>query len=328
MALIFRLAGEPDRDALVRFWCEHAGWDVIDRRVWEQRFVETPLGPASVVIAVRAQTEEIVGQFIFFPLKAVVEGKVLPAYRPFAPVINTGAFKEGEVNNFQDVLAGMYLHATQVLSAAGVALILMVPDPRWARIFQIFPGFQTASFPLYSRAFSGEQPVPALSAGYALEEIGRDDPGIDLLWDQARNLYPCMITRDRGTLHWKNSHRGYRYTGVTFGGRLVGLFVSLIKAAEKQWLLCDLLAADSGASLLNTLKAAIIRGYEDHLSLAAADRAGLGKIAVLATPLMRPMLEQLGFTPDNYRFTLVVHVLNDLLPEVVAPERWYISAND
>jgi len=55
----------------------------------------------------------------------------------------------------------------------------------------------------------------------------------------------------------------------------------------------------------------------------------LRKAAILVTPVFEPVLGGLGFRRDRYTFPLVVHrVSPELADEDVAPEHWYLSAND
>jgi hypothetical protein len=53
------------------------------------------------------------------------------------------------------------------------------------------------------------------------------------------------------------------------------------------------------------------------------------KAAILATLLIEKSIEQIGFKKENYKFPIVVHLLDPKLSkQQVAPERWYVSAND
>ena len=59
------------------------------------------------------------------------------------------------------------------------------------------------------------------------------------------------------------------------------------------------------------------------------EEAAIRKVAVLATPLIQQQIETLDFKKDTYQFPVVIQVLDSSLSkEQVAPERWYVSAND
>jgi hypothetical protein len=92
-------------------------------------------------------------------------------------------------------------------------------------------------------------------------------------------------------------------------------------------LVCDLLVADSGDSLRNTL---IAVANVAHSEAIIPDREKpIIKVAVLATPIMEPVVRSLGFVRDAYDFPMVVHILDPTISiDDVAPPRWYISAND
>ena len=106
----------------------------------------------------------------------------------------------------------------------------------------------------------------------------------------------------------------------------MGLVASREKG-DRQWLICDLLAADDGPALRATLAAAANVAHEESVARSGANE--LRKVAVLATSVMEPVVRSLGFMRDEYDFPLVVHVLDKSLPaDDVRPERWYVSAND
>ena len=118
----------------------------------------------------------------------------------------------------------------------------------------------------------------------------------------------------------------YTVLGVERGGELVGLVASRQKG-EHQWLICDLLAASAGDPLRATLAAAVNVAHSRALEPAAAEP--VRKAALLVTPTLEPAARDLGFAREDYDFPLVVHALDPRLPpEEVAPEHWYVSAND
>ncbi len=96
---------------------------------------------------------------------------------------------------------------------------------------------------------------------------------------------------------------------------------------DRQWLICDLLAADGGEALQATL--AVACNVADEAARAAPPEHAVNKVAILTTPLLQTACEDLGFRRDAYNFTLVVHLLDESLGKAaVDPKRWYLSAND
>lgn len=138
--------------------------------------------------------------------------------------------------------------------------------------------------------------------------------------------YNCTIRRDARSLEWKIDRGDAVMTAVERDGVLVGVVVSR-KKGDRQWIICDLLAADAGEALTMTLVAAI--NVANERALADPTPAPLRKVGVLATPLMVPTLAQLGFKRDDYDFPLAVHLLDPSISKTeVAREQWYVSADD
>jgi len=64
-------------------------------------------------------------------------------------------------------------------------------------------------------------------------------------------------------------------------------------------------------------------------SSATSPEKRMRKVCILATPLMRGALDQLGFVRDDWNFPLVVERLDDSISAAaVAPDKWYVAAND
>ncbi|HEV7903616.1 MAG TPA: hypothetical protein VGO96_07235, partial [Pyrinomonadaceae bacterium] len=97
---------------------------------------------------------------------------------------------------------------------------------------------------------------------------------------------------------------------------------------DRQWLVCDVLAADAGESMSATLSAACNVAHGKSVAAAESDEV-IHKVAILTTPVIEPIVRDLGFARDDYDFPLAVHILDEsIAPEKVAPSRWYVSAND
>jgi hypothetical protein len=314
-----------DIDALVQFWKENSGWDQIDRTEWERRFYYTPFGSASIVLAMNDQSNEIIGQFLFIPTRIYIDGREVKGFRPFAPVVKESVRSELGFMTLIEVVMKMYNHAMDEFRKEGVGLIHMLPDPRWSKAFQFLPGIQLDHFPLWSRPLPLNQ-IYDLPEGYSIRPIASTDERINALWEKSRELYGCSFLRNTTTLPWKASHGNYQLIGVFKHNDLVGFSSSIVKAHDKQWLICDLLAANADEAMEVTLKASCNLAQE---FLQSHEEVTVNKIAILATSLMQEKLEYLGFKKDEYRFPMVIQVLDDTITqEQAAPKRWYASAND
>ena len=323
------VADLPDLD---RLWREETDWgeQTQELRRW---FMQAPFGKPAVVVASDGETGKAVGQFRFMPMRVSVNGRDVSAVRPFGTIVTKDAHEAADGRGTLDnPIAVMYLRAVEEYRSRGVGLMYIVPDERWVGLFKRWASalrmfqIEYASFPLWSLPLPlAGGPLP-LGEGFTAAPLAAWDERVDRLWAAARRLHGCMAVREACVLRWRLSQAAFTVTAVERGGELVGLVASREKG-DRQWLVCDLLAADDGEALRATLAAAANAGHAETGSRAAANE--LRKVAVLATPVMEPAVRGLGFVRDEYDFPLVVHVLDESLrAEDVSPANWYVSAND
>ena len=319
MALQYRVASRADLDALAHFWNTHGGWDTLDADGWADRFMTLPNGLETRIV-VGEDGGEVVSQFLFVPTRIWADGAEVRGLRPFAPIVAPDV-RTG-LNPLQHPVVAMFRHAYAEFQDMGDSVVYMIPDPRWRRLFRPLRQFQIASFPLLSRPLPLEAPLPL--DGHAAGPLDGWGPGVDALWRASRELFGVQVVRDRETLPWKVGGGDYRLTAVERGNALVGLAASRHKG-DRQWLVCDLLAADQDA-LRATLAAAVNEG---SAAAAAAEPGAIDKVSALGAPLVEQAALALGFERERYRFHLVVARLGADGPDAVAdPERWTVSPND
>jgi len=331
MHITYRMANNDDVEAMAKFWSENSGWDVIDSNEWRRRFTNTPFGDATVAVAFDDETKKLIGQFVFIPVTVIVNGKEVKAYRPFAPILHESLqtkFGIASLLKGQHPLLKMYKKVIDALSQQHVSLIYIVPDPRWCRVLQAFPFIMTHRFPLWSL----ELPLNnlfSLPTGITIEKIKADDPEIDKLWQLANHVYSSAIVRNSKTLAWKTSHGDFKIFAVYDGQEMIGLLSFVYKIKDNQWLICDMLAKDNTGSLNIVLRAACNKIQMENNDLVNTANH-LRKIAILATPAIEEIINNLGFVKNAYHFTLAVHPLNknEIDKKEIAPSKWYISAND
>lgn len=324
MRLLYRMHTPADEPALMRLWTEHSGWDAVTAESWAHRLIQPPVGAAAIVVA-EAAPGNIVGQFAFIPALVAIDGSERSALRPFAPILAPAARNSSQgINPLRNPIVAMYFHAVRSLRSRGDALIYMVPDPRWRRLLRVFPFLQQGTFPLWSRSLPLPEPV-ALPPGCRAVDVDVRDPRVDPLWRQASRLHGCSLVRDSRVLPWKVGAGDYTLTGVERGEELVAVVASKQKG-DRQWLICDLLAAEADVAMRAALTAAVL--VADDRARGAAPGA-IVKVAVLATAVLEPHVRALGFHRDDYDFPMIVHLLDPALAKSdVAPQRWYVSAND
>jgi hypothetical protein len=314
-----------DLPALQKLWMEEAGWGKLSEEMWQRFVVEAPLGGVSGAVATDGETGKVVGQFAFVPSLVTVNGREYKAFRPGAPIVARSQ-RFLSANPLAHPAVAMYLHAVKALRARGDGFIYMVPDPRWVRLFRMFPKFQAGKFPLWRLDLPLAEVLP-MPEGYTSAPLAvLDDERIDRLWVAWSRFHNCSVVRDSRTLPWKIGGGEYVVLGVERGGELVGLVASR-KKGDRQWLVCDLLAADDADSLRATFIAVVRLANERALN--APPSQPIGKVTVLVTPVMEPVLRALGFVRDAYDFPVIVHILNSSISKQdVAPSNWYVSAND
>lgn len=324
MGLHYRLFRPDDLPAIRRLWLEDTTWGALTEAMWDRYVVNAPLDGAVFVVATD-DAGDIVGEFAFMPSQVSLGGRIVRACRPAAPIVSRRAPQPTLPNPLHHPAAAMYLTAVKELRAAGVGLLYMVPDPRWVRFLKMFPGMHAGFFPLWYRPL----PLPAalpLPAGYVAAPLAAFDARVDRLWEQAGRLHDNLVVRNAEALAWKVGHGDYDVLGVERDGELVGLVASRRKG-DRQWLVCDILAADLGDALRATL-AAVTNLAHERARTAPADQP-LIKVSLLVTPRMEPVVRELGYERHEYRFPLALQVLD---PTISAAEldlaRWYVSAND
>lgn len=326
MRVEYHFYQDADAPELERLWAEQTDWGQATLQQLNRWFARAPFGKPKIVVAVDGGSGAVVGQFRFMPTLVQVDGVEVSAVRPFGTIVSP-ELRAGvtSANPFRQPAVAMYQLAVKELRAQGVGLIHMTPDPRWVRLFRMFPFLQCGSFPLWSR------PLPldgatSMPAGYAAAPLAAWDSRVDELWRAASRLHGCSLVRNARTLEWKVGTGEYVVTAVERGGELVGLVASRRKG-DRQWLVCDLLAADGGEALRATLAAACEVAHAE--AAAAPPERTLNKVALLATPVLAVAARELGFSPDDYTFPAVVHALDaSIARDDVAPARWYVSAND
>ena len=324
MRLTYRMFEDDDFPGLQRLWEDATAWGGLTAEVWRRYSVDAPMGGLACAVAQEPATGKIVGQFAFIPSLVSVDGTVVRAFRPAAPIVGKEARWAG-LNPLRHPIAMMYATAMRALRERGDGLIYMLPDPRWLRFFRMFPRLVCGSFPLWKMPLPLARPLP-LPAGYTAAPLSALDARVDRLWEAASRVHGCSVVRSAEALGWKTGDATYDVTAIEHAGELVAVVTSRQKG-DRQWLVCDVLFADAGDPLRAALAAAC--NLADRRARAAPPEKPIIKAAALVTPAMEPAARALGMERDRYDFPLVIDVLAPSLSrEQVAPARWYVSAND
>lgn len=325
MSFDYRLCTEKDLPELRKLWEANTEWGTITDEMWQRYILDSPLGEMFMVLACDSETGEIVGEFAFTLTLLNVKGREIRAYRPGAPIVAKSARMFRSPNPLHHPVVAMYMEGVRILKERGDGLIYMVPDPRWNRFFKIFPALQCGKFPLWSLRLPLSQPFE-IDPHYEVATGCDWDENVDCLWEQWSKFHGCAVVRNARILKWRVGYGDFLLTSIRRQGELVGLVAHRAKG-DRQWLICDVLAADAGPALRNTLAAAANIAHRHAVE--APPEKPIRKVAILTTPVLTPVVQALGFERDAYDFPMVVHLLDpSVAREDVDPSRWYATAND
>ena len=323
----YRFATVDDLEQIIALWVAETEWGVFPFTDTE-RWVNAPAGVPRTVVACDNADGKIVGQFGFVPTLILVGDRELRGVRPHSTIVGK-RWRDAVTSMDPADQPGfaMYRYGMETMAAEGVQVAHMLPNPRWLRLLKLFPGMQTAQFPLWSISFPLSSSV-SLANGWSTEPLTGWNQEIDQLWAAASHQYHCGVVRNAKMLEWKTTLEGSTVVTVRRNGELRGLASCRMKG-DRQWTISDMLTADADESLRATLMGAVREGagHSDDESSEPDQRPV--KAAVLATPLMQPVLAQLGFTRDNYQFPFVVQRLDPALTDAeIDPRGWYVAATD
>ena len=326
LTLDYRPFTSADLPELEKLWLHDTKWGGLTKQMWLDHVVNAPLGPPAGMLAVDSATGAIVGQFPFVRVLVEIDGQVRKAFRPSAPILSQRISELLQLANpFSHPVAVMYRQSIDALREEGAALLVMVPDPRWARFLRMFPGLQVGKVPLFSRPLPLTQPLE-VDPEYTMAPLVNFDDRVDALWRLAGRHHGVALARTADVLQAKIGRGDWEVLGVTRSGRLVGLVASR-QHGDRQWLVGDLISEDLDGALRATLRAVI--ELANRRATEAPEDKPIHKVCLAVTPAMQAAVTGMGFVRDNYDFALVVHQLDPAIsPSSIAPGRWYISAND
>ena len=121
-----------DAPELTRLWADQTDWGESMLGRLNDWFARAPFGPPHIVVATDADTGNIVGQFRFMPTRVLVDGREVPAVRPFGTIVSPEMRTALTITNpLSYPPVAMYLRAKEEVANRGAVLVHMVPDPRW-----------------------------------------------------------------------------------------------------------------------------------------------------------------------------------------------------
>ncbi len=320
-AFEYRLFQEQDLPSLLRLW-EEAGWGVLTEKQWRAWFVDTPQGPALIVVAVNA-AGEVVAQEVFMPSRIRIGDKVVRALRVSAPILRENLRGESLRRRDHPVI-GLYLAAAEAAAELGFSVVYSLPEYGWLPVFRILerfgvPRFAKATYGCATlrlddvRSSTAKGPLVARP----ISEFGAE---YDQLWACASESFPigCGVVRDSGWLSFRNGGRIALEVRHERDGSLVGY-----TATKKQsGLLADVLARHP-EDLTGVIAAT-------HSWMANCDEVtrSLTHLKVMKTTALEAAINKLGFDEEDFKFAFTCNTFDPSLTMEIAPERWYLMPGD
>jgi hypothetical protein len=284
-----------------------------------------------MMLAIDEGIKEMVGLCCFLPVEVSIHGVEEKAYRPFGAIIKE-SFRErfglASLLTGNHPILQLYKHGAKQAVLNNAAITYLIPDHRWERLSAIMP-FQSHRFPLWSIDLPLNQDWLE-DAHISIKKSDVADVDIDLLWKRSSKDGFCMLSKKskfyESKIHMR--HGSVQLWTVHKSSTLIALFTLHFKADERHWLIGDLLSLDYNESLTLLIKAAC-KAAQLEYDEKKLSGGKIFKVSILANSIIQERVTALGFYKEKYNFLFAVHLLNGRFSEKeVAPEKWFVSAND
>ena len=215
--------------------------------------------------------------------------------------------------------------ALEEIAARGGGVIYALPEAGWVPFFRRLPfgKFLIEQYPCVSCEVPSNTSTFADSLdGTEVELLAEVGAEVEALWQQAKVNYPirCGVVRNQAWLRWK--HGGNLILGMRQHPErsLTGY-----AAIRKDGLVFDLLTTEP-KQLRRLLHGVIEFLSRQHWG---GNSLHVTQVKVMRTPLLAPVLDQLGFAENGFQFVFVCTTVGSSVTlEQLAPERWHLMPGD
>lgn len=316
-ALAYRPFHDGDLPGVLRLWEEESGWGAITPEKWHRWYVDRPDGPCLVMVAEDGDGR-VAGQLVFAPTAVRVEGREVRAVRVGAPIVDRTR-RRRSVRHPEHPATRLYREGARAAAERGFRLLYAIPDHGWLPFFRWLGGFAEADL-----GCTSVDPASAAAAGLAGGLRAAPATGFgaeyDALQDAAAESFPLRCAVDRGATRLRHRIGGHLVLEAREAG---GVLAGYAAIHRRTGLLEDVLARTPG-ELAPVLAAALA-----CLATSPPGSLPFREVKAMDTPVLRPALHALGFTPADYRFAFVCTALDASLPaEAIDPARWYLAPGD
>lgn len=318
-------AYEPgDEVAIVALFTRVFGAGVAARDLgwWRWEFAACPAG-SRIVLAVDADTGEVIAQYAALELPCHVDGRIEIVTQPVDSMVDprwrgTGAFVAAAKRYFE-----LFGHAGRCVASYGF------PSPRAARLGQHQLGYVPAFMPvmaLHANLFAKGrwQSLARSSPPLPVREVRRFGAEVDELWQRSRASHPFALVRDARYLNWRfaaapTPHRMFLVDGAR--GVRAAFVVREGWCAESILALAEFVAMAGDAEALATAL-----GF----ALCHAQARGFGRVETWFPPTSWPFVaaRRLGFEAERSHSCMVARFYRSDRPVQWYLDRWFYTIGD
>jgi hypothetical protein len=281
------------------------------RREWEWRFLRKPAGKGLVELA--WENEILAGHYAVSPVRMRVRGNDVLAALSGTTMTHPQYRGAGL---FPLLARRTYARARQ----AGQMLVMGFPNRYSHRgLIRDLGWRDVGEVPKFAAMVSDIGPV---REDPGIVELKRFDRRFDQLWNEAKDVHPISVVRDRCYLQWRfaeNPESDYRIFACKVGRRIGGYAVA--KRYRKELHVVDILCLDADIGVRLVRRVAL-----------AAVRLGLSAVSMWLNPELElhRELERLGFQPGApVTYFCVLPLRTVVLSRGACDFRnWYLTMGD
>lgn len=321
--LNYRLFEESDMEGILRLWKEESGWGEITTKQFNDWYINTPYGRCLIIVAADDENK-IAAQIVYSPSRMIVDNKEIKTLRGSAPILSS-KLRQSNLRTLNHPAFGLIKKGIELATEKGYQYVYTFPAYGWLGMLQLFPRLmpnpcETVSYDCLALSLAEIQTLQTLKNDYYITISSAITDEYDKLWQDAIVEMPvkCGIARNSKWLPFGIGPNLLLETRRTADKKLMGYMI--IK--KETGLIADVFArnpTDLKNVFLHTVNAL-------HHKNAAKIPVAFTQLKVMHTKNMEPIISEIGFTKDSYRFAFAGYLLDTSIDfEKVKAENWYMT---
>jgi len=314
---------DSDKEDIMKLWQEESGWGAITLEQFDRWFINTPFGKCIIVIATNANNE-VTGQIIFSPTEMIVDGKVIKSLRGSAPIIRSD-YRERNLRTTDHPAFTLIKRGFEIAAEDGYQLVYSFPSYGWLGLLRTFPKVlpnfsESVSFECFAISLEATQTF-SLDNNYEVNIVTSFTQEYEQLWNKAVVEIPlkCSIVRTPKLLKYILGGHLVFETRNTADKSLVGY----LAINKKTGLIVDLFAGsekDLKKVFFHSINFLSDEKFKNIYS-------SLNQLKGMLTPTLVPVLKDINYSKDNYRFAFSSYLLDNTIPkEKIQQSQWYMTS--